>query len=166
MSRLNSQQAGHGPVLVMLHVLFGNLDNFRSVSLHMERAVTVVRMDLPGHGLSPSLPSLTQEAMADAVLAEIGELGLREFHLLGHSLGGKVALCRAGNPLCRGLQSVCVVDIAPKQYPPHHKPVFDALLSLDLSSIEDRREADGRLRTVIPDAGIRAFLLKSLYRQE
>ncbi|NND90967.1 MAG: alpha/beta fold hydrolase [Granulosicoccus sp.] len=166
MSRLNFQQAGQGPVLVMLHGLFGSLDNFRSVSLHMERTLSVVRMDLPGHGLSPSLPRLSIEAMAEEVLEEVSRLGLREYHLLGHSLGGKVALCMAGHPDAHHLQSLCVVDIAPKQYPPHHQAVLDALQSLDLQTLTDRREADNRLRTAIPDAGVRAFLLKSLFRHE
>ncbi len=166
MSRLNSQQAGQGPVLIMLHGLFGSLDNFRSVSLHMERALTVVRMDLPGHGLSPSLPCLSIEAMAEEVLAEIARLGITRFHLLGHSLGGKVAMSVAGSPDCQGLQSLCVVDIAPKDYPPHHQEILEALQAMDLQTIEDRREADRELRSAIPDAGVRAFLLKSLYRHE
>jgi esterase len=166
MSRLNTRTGGHGPAFVMLHGLFGDLDNFRSVSLHLERGLSVVRVDLPGHGLSPSLSVLSIEAMAAAVLAEIGQLGLRQFHLLGHSLGGKVALCLAGMPDCRGLQSLCVVDIAPKQYPPHHQAIFEALQRLDLQAVTDRREADRQLRADIPDAGIRAFLLKSLYRHE
>lgn len=150
----------------MLHGLFGSLDNFRSVSLHMERSLTVVRVDLPGHGLSPSLPCLSIEAMADEVLAEIARLGISRFHLLGHSLGGKVAMTVAGSPDCQGLESLCVVDIAPKQYPPHHQSILEALQALDLQGIEDRREADRALRGEIPDAGVRAFLLKSLYRHE
>ncbi|ASJ75035.1 alpha/beta fold hydrolase [Granulosicoccus antarcticus] len=166
MSGLNSQQAGQGPVFIMLHGLFGSLDNFRSVSLHLERSLTVLRMDLPGHGLSPSLPTLSIEAMADAVLAEIDQLGIKEFHLLGHSLGGKVAMSVAGNPSCQGLQSLCVVDIAPRQYKPHHQPIIDALQALDLQQITDRRDADLQLRNAIPDAGVRAFLLKSLYRHD
>ncbi len=137
MSRLNCQQAGQGPVLIMLHGLFGSLDNFRSVSLHMERSLSVLRMDLPGHGLSPTLPTLSIEAMADAVLSEIARQGVREYHLLGHSLGGKVAMCVAGNAACQGLQSLCVVDIAPRQYKPHHQPILDALQALDLQLIGD-----------------------------
>ncbi len=166
MSRLHSQQAGNGPILVMLHGLFGDLDNFRSVSLHMERSLSVIRMDLPGHGKSPSNPSLTLESMADLVLDELAALGIRDFHLLGHSLGGKVAMALAGNPKARGLQRLCIVDIAPKQYPPHHQGILDALLSLDLESLKDRRQADALLKSAVTDAGIRAFLLKGLYQHE
>ncbi len=150
----------------MLHGLFGDLDNFRSVSLHMERSLSVIRMDLPGHGKSPSNPSLTLESMADLVLDELAALGIRDFHLLGHSLGGKVAMALAGNPKARGLQRLCIVDIAPKQYPPHHQGILDALLSLDLESLKDRRQADALLKSAVTDAGIRAFLLKGLYQHE
>jgi len=166
MIRLHSQQAGNGPILVMLHGLFGDLDNFRSVSLHMERSLSVVRIDLPGHGKSPTLPSLSIESMADQVLNELAALGIREFSLLGHSLGGKVAMAVAASPQCKGLDRLCIVDIAPKLYPAHHQSIFDALLKIDLKALKNRREADQQLRHSVPDAGIRAFLLKGLYQHE
>lgn len=166
MSRLHSQQSGNGPILVMLHGLFGDLDNFRSVALHMERGLSIVRMDLPGHGKSPSNESLTLENMAELVLDELAALGIRQYHLLGHSLGGKVAMAIAGNPRAKGLQRLCIVDIAPKQYPPHHQEIFDALLSIQLDILEDRRQADAQLKSAVTDAGVRAFLLKGLYQHE
>ena len=166
MSRLHSQQSGNGPILVMLHGLFGDLDNFRSVALHMERGLSIVRMDLPGHGKSPSNESLTLENMAELVLDELAALGIRQYHLLGHSLGGKVAMAIAGNPRAKGLQRLCIVDIAPKQYPPHHQEIFDALLSIQLDVLEDRRQADAQLKSAVTDAGVRAFLLKGLYQHE
>lgn len=166
MSRLNSIQVGQGPVLIMLHGLFGSLDNFRSVALHMERSLSVLRIDLPGHGLSPSLPTLSIEAMALAVLDELDALGIQEFHLLGHSLGGKVGMCIAGNARAKGLQQLIVVDIAPKDYPPHHLEIIEALQSVNLQDLTDRREAETLLRPKIPDAGVRAFLLKGLYRHD
>ncbi|MFK7858874.1 MAG: alpha/beta fold hydrolase [Granulosicoccus sp.] len=166
MSRLNSIQGGQGPVLVMLHGLFGSLDNFGSVALHMERSLSVLRIDLPGHGRSPSMPSLSIEAMAQAVLDELDALGVREFHLLGHSLGGKVAMCMAGHARSGRLQQLIVEDIAPKDYPPHHQEILNALESVNLQELTDRREADALLRAGIKEAGVRAFLLKSLYRHD
>lgn len=150
----------------MLHGLFGSLDNFRSASLHMERSLSVVRLDLPGHGESPSIPELSIEKMADSVLTELANLGIKQFNLLGHSLGGKVAMAMAAHANCTGLQKLCIVDIGPKVYPPHHQPIIDALLDLDLMELTDRREADTKLRESIPEAGVRAFLLKGLYRSE
>ncbi|MFT5897182.1 MAG: esterase [bacterium] len=150
----------------MLHGLFGDLDNFRSVSLHMERTMSIVRIDLPGHGKSPTLPSLSIESMADQLLNELAVLGIRQFSLLGHSLGGKVAMATAANPQCKGLNRLCVVDIAPKTYPAHHQSIFEALLQVDLEALTNRRDADNQLRAAIPDAGVRAFLLKGLYQHE
>lgn len=150
----------------MLHGLFGNVDNFRSVALHMERYLSVLRIDLPGHGQSGSLPALSLEAMAESVLDELDALGITNYHLLGHSLGGKVAMCMAGNTRSLHMQRLIVVDIAPKPYPPHHQEILDALQSIDLQALTDRRQADALLRPAIDDAGVRAFLLKSLYRHE
>jgi len=132
----------------------------------MERSLSVLRVDLPGHGESPATSALSIDAMADAVLAELGQLGISTFNLLGHSLGGKVAMTMAANPLCKGLEKLCIVDIAPRQYPPHHQPILDALQNLDLDALSDRREAEVKLRASIPEAGVRAFLLKSLYRSD
>jgi len=104
--------------------------------------------------------------MADQVLNELAALGIRQFSLLGHSLGGKVAMAMAASPACKGLNRLCVVDIAPKLYPPHHQTIFEALLAIDLAALTNRRDADNQLRTAISDAGVRAFLLKSLYQHE
>lgn len=166
MNRLHSTQSGQGPLLVILHGLFGNVDNFRSVAQHLESSFSIMRIDLPGHGQSPRLPLLSIEAMADAVLAELDGAGVSDFHLLGHSLGGKVAMCMAGNPACKGLEKLVIVDIAPKDYPPHHQHILAALQSVDLSALSDRRQADSLLHEQISDAGVRTFLLKSLYRQD
>lgn len=166
MSRLNCIRSGQGPNLVMLHGLFGDLDNFRSVALHLDRNLSVLRLDLPGHGKSDSLKSLSIESMADAVIDELTTQGVVKYHLLGHSLGGKVAMSIAGRRQQTGLQKLCVVDIAPRLYPPHHQGILTALRAVDLSTLTDRKDADSQLRHEISDAGIRAFLLKSLYREE
>jgi len=123
-------------------------------------------MDLPGHGKSPTLPSLSIESMADQVLNELAALGIKEFSLLGHSLGGKVAMAMAASTQCKGLSRLCIVDIAPKLYPAHHQALLEALLAVDLAALTNRRDADNQLKIAIPDAGVRAFLLKGLYRHE
>lgn len=150
----------------MLHGLFGDLGNLGSVALHMNRYASVLRMDLPAHGRSPTLPELSFRAMADSVMDELDAQGIDQFDLLGHSLGGKVAMAMAGSERCQGLNRLCVVDIAPKHYPPHHKSILEALQAIDLQSIKDRRDADAQLRDAIADAGVRSFILKNLYRHE
>ena len=72
----------------------------------------------------------------------------------------------AASPQCKGLNRLCIVDIAPKLYPAHHQTIFDALLAVDLESLTARRDADNQLKQAVPDAGVRAFLLKGLYQHE
>lgn len=163
---LNSRRSGKGPVLVILHGLFGNLDNFASASLHLERHVSVIRMDLPSHGLSARLPALDFASMARAVGDTLQELQVGRCHLLGHSLGGKVAMALAADPHGLQIERLIVVDIAPKDYPPHHQGILDALTALELATLNSRGDAERQLRSAITDAGVRAFLLKSLYRNE
>lgn len=161
---LNARRSGHGPVLVVLHGLFGDLDNFHSVSLHFARHLEVVRVDLPGHGRSPTLPRLGIEDMAAQVASWLRSQGIEHCHLLGHSLGGKVAMSLAGQADAPALASLVVVDIAPRHYPPHHAALIAAMRSIELETLADRRTADRALRKDVPDAGVRAFLLKSLER--
>ena len=163
---LNARRNGRGPRLVVLHGLFGDLDNFHSVSLHLGRHLEVCRADLPGHGRSPTLPRLGIEDMAARVREWLAEAGIERCHLLGHSLGGKVAMALAGSRDAPPLASLIVVDIAPRHYPPTHAPIIAALRDMDLATLADRRDADRRLRAGVPDAGVRAFLLKSLAREE
>lgn len=167
--QLHHEVGGNGPALVILHGLFGNADNFRTVALHLQRHYTVYRIDLPAHGLSPSLPELSFHSMADAILTHLHSAGLTQYALLGHSLGGKVAMAMAGRePQGLKLDSLeinklVVVDIAPRLYPPHHIKILEALMGLDLQSLKRRQDADKLLRASVPDAGVRAFLLKGLY---
>ena len=163
---LNARRNGHGPCLVVLHGLFGDLDNFHSVSLHLARHLEVCRVDLPGHGRSPTLPRLGLAEMAEQVHRWLERERIERCHLLGHSLGGKVAMALAGRSDAPALESLIVVDIAPRRYSPSHGPIIDALRALDLDTLADRRDADRRLRGDIADAGVRAFLLKSLARTE
>ena len=163
---LNARRSGRGPCLVVLHGLFGDLDNFHSVSLHLARHLEVCRLDLPGHGRSPTLPRLGIEDMARRVRDHLAQAGIGRCHLLGHSLGGKVAMALAGMEDAPALASLLVVDIAPRHYPPHHAPIIEAMRDIDLATLADRREADRRLRSGVPDAGVRAFLLKSLVRTD
>ena len=163
---LNARRGGQGPTLVVLHGLFGDLANFHSVSLHLARHLEVCRVDLPGHGRSPTLERLGIEDMARRVRDWLAAEGIDRCHLLGHSLGGKVAMALAGLEDAPALESLGVVDIAPRHYPPSHAPIIEALLGLDLETLRDRREADRALRAGVPDAGVRAFLLKGLARDE
>lgn len=166
MIELHTTQEGEGELLIMLHGLFGSVDNFGVAARELQNQFCVIRADLPGHGRSPTLPSLSLESMADAVLEMLEHKGIKRFHLLGHSLGGKVAMSMAANPRCKGLQKLIVVDIAPKDYPPHHQDILEALQAIDLETITSRAAAAKLLSSVVKDTGVRSFLLKSLYKDK
>lgn len=165
-AQLYEQHSGKGPPLVVLHGLFGDSDNFRSAALHLERHMRVIRLDLPGHGHSPWQSDLSFSAMAATVQTHLSKNNVTQYHLLGHSLGGKVAMTMAGNASGHHIGALVVVDIAPRLYPPHHLNILTALNALPLHEIKRRSDADEQLRVAIPDAGTRHFLLKSLYRTQ
>lgn len=85
--------------------------------------------------------------------------------LLGHSMGGKVAM-QFASMYPQLLDRLIIADIAPKTYAPHHSDIIKALQSVDFSQVKKRSDADAMLETYIKDAGTRLFLLKSLYRKE
>lgn len=162
--KLHQELTGQGHPLVVLHGLFGDADNFRSIALHLERYFQVIRLDLPGHGQSDTLPKLSLDTMATAVQNHLSSMEINTFHLIGHSLGGKVAMQMAGNKTSPNIKKLIVVDIAPRIYPPHHADLLAAMNDLPLNEIKSRGDAEKRLRTQIPDASVRGFLLKSLHR--
>ncbi len=121
--------------------------------------------------MSPTLPELSIQALSDAVTQHLKANGVSQFHLLGHSLGGKVAMQMAGNiPPAEHdqftIDKLVIVDIAPRLYAPHHLAIIAALKGVALNEINSRTDAEKQLREQIPDAGIRGFLLKSLYRDD
>ena len=152
----------------MLHGLFGDADNLRALGTRLGAERPVHRVDLPGHGGRPATDPLDHDRLADAILEDLRRVaagaGGSSVHLLGHSLGGKVAMTIAGRRDAPALASLAVLDIAPKAYPPHHAALIRALLALDLDALGSRREADAALAGSIPTPGVRAFLLKGLER--
>ena len=164
LANIHMENAGQGPELVILHGLFGDADNFRSIALHMQRHYSVTRLDLPGHGRSSSLDTLSINAMAEAICEALLKNKVNECHLLGHSLGGKVAMAIAGNDLNVHINKLVIADIAPRVYEPHHNSILSALSSLPLDQLKSRSDADKFLSKSISQAGVRSFLLKNLVR--
>jgi len=164
LANIHMENGGQGPDLVIMHGLFGDADNFRSIALHMQRHYRVTRLDLPGHGRSSSLDTLSINAMAEVICEALLKNKVNECHLLGHSLGGKVAMAIAGNELNVKVNKLVVADIAPRVYPPHHQTILNALSALPLQQLKSRTDADKLLSKSIPEAGVRSFLLKNLVR--
>ena len=163
---IHKQESGEGPILVMLHGLFGDADNFNGIAKLLARQFRVIQIDLPGHGRSDSLPKITIEAMADVLITYFADNNLSKVNLLGHSLGGKVAMCIASQAQPPEIERLLIADIAPRHYPPHHQTIFAVLEALDLNTIENRKQADEHLSRYISESSVRNFLLKSLSRTD
>ncbi len=152
------------PPLAILHGLLGSSRNWRRAGADLSEHFHVLALDLRNHGLSPRSEEETFEAMARDVLEFLDDRSIARAHLLGHSLGGKVAMLLA----CRHPERVevlYVVDIAPKPYPVDRR-IFDILMRLELRGLASRTEAEERLARDVPDRPMRLFLLSNLARDE
>lgn len=155
---LGSEQ---GPPLMILHGLFGNGDNWKSIAKQLPE-YRIALPDLPGHGQSSIVGHWRHEMAASQVLQLADQLGWQQFSLLGHSLGGKVGLAVSQLAPDR-LERLIVADIAPKAYAPHHSKIFQALQGIDSRALANRRQADQELEHLgVKTKMVRQFLLKSL----
>ena len=159
--QLNFKSLGQGPPLVMLHGLFGSLDNWLGVATNLAQHFQLFLLDLRNHGASPHNPEMNYPALA-ADLAEFFDAQkLEAANLLGHSLGGKVAMQFAFHFPAR-VEKLIVVDVDPRAYPHEHDTIFAALLALDLRKFQSRKDVEDALAPAIPDLALRRFLLKNL----
>lgn len=153
------------PPLVLIHGLLGSSRNWVSVGKALVEHFEVFAIDLRNHGDSPHLDSMDFGEITDDVLAFFDEHGLEGVHLLGHSLGGKVAM-RLAMVAPERLASLIIVDIAPREYPPYHQRDFDAMNALPLAELKSRKDADAWMAEMVPDWGQRQFLLTNLDRKD
>ena len=154
---------GEGYPLIILHGLFGSAENWQTVSRTLATCYRVFALDMRNHGHSPHSDVFNYPAMADDVREFMQVHNLSSAYLLGHSMGGKVAMQLAlTHPDV--VDKLVVVDIAPKTYPRQHDDVFAALFSLDLKNYRTRRDIDRALANKIGDDALRQFLMKNLDR--
>jgi len=163
--QLNLQISGSGAPLIIMHGLFGTLLNWSGQIKALSEHFTVYAVDLRNHGRSPHTDSTSYPLMADDIIELMDQQGLASAHILGHSMGGKVAMQLAMNHPQR-VDKLIIVDIAPVQYPNHHNDVFAGLNAVQLNSLKSRTEADQQLAQFIEELSVRQFLLTNLYRTE
>ncbi len=151
-------------VVVLIHGLFGNSDNLSVIRRELQQQFRVISLDLPDHGKSPWSESFSFEQYAIQVASTLTQLGVESAHIVGHSLGGKVAMYLSYiKPEL--VHSLIILDIAPVAYQPRHENVIKGLTSINLTSIERRKDAQQQMNEFIKDPGTQAFLLKSLYHK-
>lgn len=147
--------------LIVMHGLLGSSRNWQAHGKALARARRVFLLDLRNHGASPWSDVMDYPNMTADVLAFADREGLGQFHLLGHSMGGKVAMAVALTAPGR-VASAIVADIAPVAYAHDFEELIGALRALDLGRIDRRAAADAALAAAIPDEGVRQFLLQNL----
>jgi pimeloyl-ACP methyl ester carboxylesterase len=146
-----------------MHGVFGSSDNWQSVGKQLAESFKVYLVDLRNHGNSPHSDAFNYDVMADDIRELIEDERLSNVHLLGHSMGGKVAM----NIACNYpdlVNKLIVVDIAPRHYPPHHQQIFAGFRSVNLEALQSRAEAENQMKLTIPNPGVRQFILKNLNR--
>lgn len=163
--KLNYKKLGDGEPLVILHGLFGMLHNWFTLGKRFAEDFTVYLIDLPNHGQSPHSNDWNYNVMSNDLLEFFEARHIEKANIIGHSMGGKVGMCFAGEHPER-VKKLVVVDIAPRFYPVHHDTILEALLSVDLENLKSRNEADAMLSKYISDFGTKQFLLKNLARKE
>jgi len=163
--KLNFRTLGEGEPLIIMHGVFGSSDNWQTLGKVFAEKFNVYLVDLRNHGNSPHSDEFDYDVMVKDIVELMDDEGLSQAHILGHSMGGKVAMHLATRHADR-VDKLIVVDIAPKYYPPHHQQIFEGFHSVDLESLENRKDADGQMAEVISNFGVRQFILKNLDRKK
>lgn len=159
--RLNVIEAGAGKPLVILHGLLGSSRNWGGIAGKLGEGRRVMALDLPNHGASPWTEAMDYPFMAREIARFIEEQVDGPAAVVGHSMGGKVAMTLA---LTRPelVERLVVVDIAPVSYTHTFAPYIKAMRAAPLGTAERRADIEQSMATMIPDPRVRAFLMQNL----
>lgn len=162
--KLTHKIYGSGHPVIIMHGLFGSGDNWRNIARMMEEQYQCIVVDMRNHGRSPHDPVMNFDVMADDIIELMQDLQLEKVSLLGHSMGGKVAMqFTLLHP--DKVDKLIVVDIAPKYYPPHHDTVIEAIEAIDPGKLKERTEAEVAFSQFLGnDDSTIQFLMKNLSR--
>lgn len=162
---LHTDITGQGTPLLLIHGLFGSGENLGMIARLLADRFRVINVDLRNHGRSGHSDEVSYSLMAADLVETMDALGLESAAVLGHSMGGKAAMQLALFYPSR-VSKLVLADISPVVSQARHLGILDALNSIDLTTLHDRKDADRQLQQGISDAGTRAFLLKSLQKTE
>ena len=154
-----------GDYLVIVHGLFGSLDNWQTLGKQFSNDFRVVLVDQRNHGKSPHFAVHNYEAMAADLDYLLDELNISQCHLLGHSMGGKTVMQYAVNHPERVLKLI-VGDIGPRYYAPHHQLILKTLHSIDFKLVKSRGEIEEKMYALVQNPGIVQFLMKGIGRDD
>lgn len=166
------RSSGNGTPVVILHGLYGSSDNWMQIARMLPDTYRTIAVDLRNHGASPHATSHSYPEMVTDLAWLFHELSIEKAHLLGHSMGGKVAIAFA-NDYPEKILSLTVADIAPKNYLrtpasaiqyDFHQRILKVLNEMDLSKFVSRKDVENQMANAIPEKLVRQFLIKNLHR--
>ena len=162
--QLNYLERGEGEPVVLLHGLFGSAANWHGIARRMQKRFHILAPDLRNHGRSPHDAHMDYPAMADDILELVDAKGLDQICLVGHSMGGKAAMCLAlAQP--QRIWGLVVADIAPVAYDHDFSGLLDALEAIPLESLDNRTAADQALAHSLASETLRGYLLQNLIKE-
>lgn len=162
---LHARILGEGNPLLILHGYFGMGDNWKSIGAKLSDRFQVHLVDQRNHGRSFHADDFDYEILVEDLYAYILANNLKKVVLLGHSMGGKVAMLFAVT-YPELVHKLIVVDISPRFYSPHHHQILEALGEVDFSIQKSRKDVEEVLTRKIPEPGVRQFLLKNVFWKE
>ena len=161
------QYSTEGEPLLVLHGLFGSLTNWGAHCKHFANSFAVYGIDLRNHGESPHADELNYQVMAEDVRELLQQLQIKQCSIIGHSMGGKVAMQLAlSYPDL--IRKMIVVDIAPVAYPSKadgHARILEGMAAMKLDELKNRNEAEAQLKEFVEDDATRKFILTNLTRR-
>ncbi|QPK61569.1 alpha/beta fold hydrolase [Methylomonas sp. LL1] len=147
--------------LIILHGFLASSRNWRTVANRLAEKHHVYVLDMRNHGASPHAEHMDYPVMASDIAWFMDNLGLQKAHLLGHSMGGKIAMWFALHYPDR-VEKLMVADIAPVNYKHGFDAIIHALRQVPLDQLTNRKHAEQYLAEAIPDMRFRQFLLQNL----
>ncbi len=163
---LYSTIRGKGQPLLILHGLFGSSDNWLTIAKALSQKFTVHSLDLRNHGRSPHSEEHNYAAMAEDVREYVAKHKLSEIYLLGHSMGGKVAMLFTLN-YPKLVKKLLIADIAPKNYQKSyagHIKILEVINTIDLENLKTRKEIENKVDTILQNKKVTLLVMKNLYR--
>ncbi|MDM1764365.1 MULTISPECIES: alpha/beta fold hydrolase [unclassified Acinetobacter] len=147
--------------LVLIHGLFGSLSNLGGIARALYATYAVLQIDVRNHGQSPHSSEMNYQVMAQDILETLDHLNIQQFSVIGHSMGGKVAM-KLTELAAERLEQLVILDIAPFAYQEnHHDQIFKALFAVKNAAIQSRKEATEIMREFLKEEMVIQFLLKS-----
>lgn len=150
--------------IIMIHGLFGNLNNLGSIATYLNQYYNIIQIDLRNHGNSPHNKIMTYVVMAQDIINILDHLSIKKCTVIGHSMGGKVAMTLSTiNP--QRINKIIIIDIAPMEYNIYkYENIFNAINYINKYNIKNKNDAANIMQHNNIEKNVILFLLKSFYQ--